>query len=110
MGIGRRFISSIDVVKFFDKQTVSNGYIYMNSIDNISSGLGGLGTTGIIIVSVLSIVWTICAYVAVLLLPFILFRFYRALGLYNRTHSVAPPSNMSAERKEPVFMAEGETE
>ncbi len=45
--------------------------------------------------------WLACIIVAGLLLPFVLIRFYRALGHFNRVHESDIPPHAISERKEP---------
>ena len=53
------------------------------------------------------LVWSICAFAAVILLPFVLFRFFRALALFNRAHE-REWLFASSQRHEPKFQTEGE--
>jgi len=63
-----------------------------------------------VLLAIVIVVWIACAYLAGLLLPFILFRFYRALGHFNRAHERGERYdwlNSTSQRKEPKFTAEG---
>lgn len=54
----------------------------MNQLLSLLSSTG-LSSDVAMILTVVGLIWLLCAFVAVFLLPFVLFRAYRALGRFN---------------------------
>jgi len=73
-----------------------------NNFNDWGSLLNGpFGVYGVVVI-VLAFLWLTCAIFAVFLLPFVLIRFHRALGNFNRLYERAVLPGGGMERVEPL--------
>jgi len=72
-----------------------------NNFNDWGSLLNGpFGVYGVVVL-VLAFVWLTCAFSAVFLLPFVMIRFHRALGNFNRAYESGALPNAATQRVEP---------